>query len=93
MTLSSVIIEGFVLKCKECENNACAKRECNGDPKLWCPHCCNEARGRKAYNLVNKLNVHGGNLLQREILPEEMWKTLKIHRELDPKLNFYIERV
>lgn len=93
MALSSVIIEGYVLKCKECGQDACAQRESNGDPKLWCPQCCNEATGREAYNIVNALNEHGLNLKLQEIYPDGVQTRIKSPRPPDPQLKFFIERV
>ena len=93
MTHSSVVIEGFELNCRKCNCNACAKREFNGDPILWCPQCCAKATGREANVIVNALNDYGKALLEQEILPEEVQKRTKNRRAIEPQLKFYIERI
>lgn len=93
MTHSSVVIEGFELKCRECNCNACAKRKFNGDSILWCPQCCAKATGREALVIVNALNDYGKALLEQEILPKEVQKRTKNRRAIEPQLKFYIERI
>ena len=93
MGLRSVIIDGFVLKCKTCGHNACAKREPDGDPILWCPQCCNKVTGREAHRTINDLNQYGLTLRELEIYPEHVLARIKSPRPPDPHLKFLIEKI
>lgn len=93
MAQSSVIIEGFVLKCKVCGHDACDKRESNGDPTLWCPQCCNKITGREAHRTVNDLNQYGLTLREQEIYPDQVRARTKSPRPPDPHLKFFIEQI